>query len=186
MSFPWLPKELNFITEEETRITIIPNFSYGSIHLISGTYGPFVPAQPVKVPMWLALFLSSSQICQLKPPKWLNKSTLKRVVEKEKESTSLLTKLPSHYMEIGITLLYRAESIIPEADQVRTLMEDIWDLRFEKLRRSVIDACSETLDQTQLPNVTQMELHLFRESITKLSTLLTSMNENIVPVENID
>ncbi|OHT15510.1 DNA replication complex GINS protein PSF2 [Tritrichomonas foetus] len=179
MSIPWYPDELSFIAEEEIKVTITPQFSANRIQFLSGEYGPFMAGRPIKVPMWLALFLHSSHSCTLSPPKWLNTDTLKKCLRKEKEQKGILSKLPRYYMEISFTFLNRASNTLKDSDQIKTLIEDIWDIRFEKLRKSIIEGSAETVDQTQLPNVTQMELHLFREPITKITSLLTGLNEKI-------
>lgn len=176
MAQPWLPEELAFIAEEEVNMAISPHFSSAKIKFMGGDYGPFVAGRPVKVPMWLGLFLHSSNSCTPIPPKWLNVSFLKKALEKEKSDRNDLTKLPSHYMEVSFTFFVRCPEVVKDADQVRGLIEDLWGQRIEKLRRSVIVGSSETQDTFALPNATRMELHMFREPITKITSTLTSLN----------
>jgi hypothetical protein len=45
-----------------------------------------------------------------------------------------------------------------------------------KISRSIAEATSETLDFFELPNATRMELHLYREPITRIRDILTSLN----------
>lgn len=175
MAIPWTPAELNFIAEEDILIKITPHFTAEKIELLSGEFGPFRAGRPIKVPFWLGLFFHSSQTCELNPPKWLNTSTLKKVVDRERAEKRSLTKLPQYYMEISYTFFNNTPATIDDCDQVRDLVNRIWELRVEKIRKSIVEESSERADQLQLENVTQMELHLFREPISKITGLLTSM-----------
>jgi len=38
-----------------------------------GTYGPFRPQMPTRVPLWLALFLKRRRRCTIITPAWLQK-----------------------------------------------------------------------------------------------------------------
>ena len=51
----WTPQENEFLAENEL-IEIIPNFRGNKLQFISGTFGPFRPAKPVEVPLWLAIY----------------------------------------------------------------------------------------------------------------------------------
>ena len=174
----WTPEELTFIAEN-SKISITPHFTADKIKFLSGEFGPFTAGYSLEVPMWLALFLYSSQLCDLIPPDWLNTSVLRKCVEKERQEKETLSKLPKEYMEISFTFFNRASSLISDCDQVKDLVNHLWELRIEKIRRTIGEQSSETIDQYQFPNVTQMELYLFREPITKITTLLTSLNDCI-------
>lgn len=174
----WSPEELTFIAEN-SKIGITPRFTAEKIKFLSGEFGPFTAGFPLEVPLWLALFLHSSQLCDLIPPNWLNASCLRKCVEKEKQEKETLSKLPKEYMEISFTFFNRASSIVPDCDQVKDLINRLWELRIEKIRKTIGEQSSETIDQYQFPNVTQMELFLFKEPITKITTLLTSLNDCI-------
>ena len=52
----WTPQEGEFFAEE-TLIEIIPNFRGDRLSFVSGEFGPFKPAKPVEVPLWLAVHL---------------------------------------------------------------------------------------------------------------------------------
>lgn len=171
----WLPEELSFITEEESFISISPHFSSPRTTFLSGTYGPFQAGIPIKVPMWLAFFLNNSHSCTLIPPKWLTVSYLSKIKAYEQKNPAL-SKVPRNYMEVSFAFFLKAPTIVQKLDSVRSLVEDIWTLRVEKLRNSIIINSSAINDNFELPNVTRMELHLFREPVTKITELLTSMN----------
>ena len=85
-------------------------------------------------------------------------------------------------MEISFTFFNRASSIIPDCDQIKDLINRLWELRIEKIRKTIGEQSSETIDQYQFPNVTQMELYLFREPISRITALLTSLNDCISTV----
>lgn len=47
---------------EETTIKMVPKFTHGVLHFISGDFGPFEPQLPVDVPLWLAIQLRRQQV----------------------------------------------------------------------------------------------------------------------------
>jgi hypothetical protein len=79
-------------------------------------------------------------------------------------------------MEVGFAFFTRAPSVFQDLSQLRALVEDLWGRRVEKIRKTVCEANSETLDHFSLENATQMELHLFREPIIGIRDILTSLN----------
>ncbi|XP_015774042.1 PREDICTED: DNA replication complex GINS protein PSF2-like [Acropora digitifera] len=130
------PSEVEFIAEKE-KISILTNFSENKIYLIGGDIGPFSASIPTDVPLWVAIFLKQRRKCRIQPPHWMDVEKLQELKEKEKEA-EYFTKMPSkHYMEISSLLLSSAADDIPHADEVRTLIKDIWDLRIAKLRKSI-------------------------------------------------
>ena len=180
MSLPWLPEELSFIAEEELTVDISPHFSAPKMEFMSGTYGPFAAGRPVKVPLWLGLFLSSSQSCTLIAPKWLNTSSIKKLLEKEKRDKNVLAHLPGHghYMPLCFAFFVRSPGSVKDVDQVRNMIEDLWVLRVEKLRRTLSEeVLDDTHDAGLLTNATRMELHMFREPISKIMDLWASLGE---------
>lgn len=58
------PQEKEFFAENEL-IQIIPNFRENKCEFISGTFGPFRPAKPVTVPIWLAIQLKKKSKCSV-------------------------------------------------------------------------------------------------------------------------
>ena len=182
MSLPWLPEELSFIAEEELLVDISPHFSCPTMKFMSGEYGPFAAGRPARVPLWLGLFLSSSQSCTLIAPKWLNISSLKKLVKKERDNPDILTHLPGHghYLPLSFAFFTRAPSTVKDVDQVRNMIEDLWAVRVEKLRRMITTSVSDgSQDAGSLTNATRMEIHLFREPITKITDLWASLPQRI-------
>jgi GINS complex subunit 2 len=176
MSRPWLPEELNFLAEEEALIRILPRFNAPKTAFMAQEFGPFQPGRSTKVPLWLALFLNSSDSCNLVPPKWLNLSSLRKVLERERREKDVLTAIPPHYLEVSTAFFARDTSGIRDVDQVKTTVEELWLTRNEKIRRSIAEATSASLDYFELPNATRMELHLYREPITRIRHILTTLN----------
>lgn len=97
---------MEFIGENEM-IGIIPNFTLDTIHLISGSIGPFRAGLPVhgelilliravstifnsisfivfSVPLWYAIHLRKQQKCRLVPPVWMDRDMLEEIKEAEK------------------------------------------------------------------------------------------------------
>ncbi|KAG7198864.1 hypothetical protein KM043_015690 [Ampulex compressa] len=153
--------EVEFLGEKQS-VTIVPNFSFDVIHLISGSIGPFRAGLPVKVPIWLAVNLKQQQKCRIINQEWMQYEELNEVKEEEKLS-KLFTKMPSdHYMDEAQLLFSIANDDIPDADRIRTAIKDIWDIRMSKLRTS-IDAFlkSEGL-HARLDHLTAMEINSVR------------------------
>lgn len=82
-------QELEFLAEEEL-VEILPRMRIDRLHFISvrisnaagatpcthipstqGTFGPFAPGMPVKVPLWLALALKEATKCDIQCPEWM-------------------------------------------------------------------------------------------------------------------
>ncbi|KAK9303624.1 hypothetical protein QLX08_004729 [Tetragonisca angustula] len=155
------PCEVEFLSEKEL-VSIVPNFSFDTIHLISGSVGPFRAGLPVKVPIWLAVNLKQQQKCRIINQDWMDADSLNEAKEEEKLS-KLFTKMPSnHYMEEAQLLLNVASDDISDADRIKTAIKDIWDIRMSKLRTS-IDAFlkSEGL-HAKLDHLTAMEINSVR------------------------
>lgn len=79
------PSEVEFLGEKEL-VTIVPNFSFDMIHLISGSVGPFRAGLPVKVPIWLAVNLKQQQKCRIVNQDWMDVDGLNETKEEEKLS----------------------------------------------------------------------------------------------------
>lgn len=155
------PSEVVFLAEKEL-VTIVPNFSFGPIHLISGSIGPFRAGLPVKVPIWLAVNLKQQQRCRIVNPEWMEAESLVEVAEEEKLS-KLFTKMPnSHYMDEAQLLLNVASDDIHESDKIRTAIKDIWDLRMSKLRTSIDSFFKSDGLHARLDHLTMMEINSIR------------------------
>ncbi|XP_055001035.1 DNA replication complex GINS protein PSF2 isoform X2 [Sorex araneus] len=163
--------EVEFLAEKEL-VTIIPNFSLDKIYLIGGELGPFLPGLPLQVPLWLAMNLKQRQKCRLVPPEWMDvgrdragqrvgnatspgrvstSEKLEKVRDQERQEETF-TPVPSpHYMELTRLLL-------SQADEIRTLVKDVWDTRTAKLRVSADSFVRRQEAHAKLDNLTLLEI----------------------------
>ncbi|XP_056638569.1 DNA replication complex GINS protein PSF2 [Diorhabda sublineata] len=155
------PEEIEFLAEKES-ISIIPTFNNDVIHLITGDVGPFRASLPTNVPLWMAITLKQQQRCKIQPPDWMNVEKLESIKEEEKQSINF-TKMPSdHYMVEAKVLLDYASDDIPKADEVRTVIKDIWDIRMSKIRSSVTKLVKNGEFYAAVDNLTIMEINSMR------------------------
>jgi len=130
------PKEYEFVAENE-KVMITPKFNHGTMTLIQGDVGPFISGLPLEVPVWLGVMMRQQGRCNIDTPEWMELERLEECRDEEKESP-VFTKLPAkHIFEIANMLLDVTTETIKNADQVRSVLRDIWDIRQSKLRRSV-------------------------------------------------
>ncbi|XP_026470032.1 probable DNA replication complex GINS protein PSF2 [Ctenocephalides felis] len=155
------PAEVEFLAEKET-IEVIPNFSFDPVHLISGSIGPFKAGLPLNVPLWLAVTLRQQQKCRFVTPEWMDVTLLEEVREEEKQSR-FFTKMPNpHYMVEAKLILNTAAEDIPRAEEIRTIIKDIWDIRMAKLRTSMDAFIREGGSYAKLDHLTAMEINSVR------------------------
>ena len=80
---------------------------------IQGSFGPFKPAKPTTVPLWLAIYLKQRNRCDIVIPTWLDVSFLKKVRTEDKNNGKLFSNaLPYYYSEIASLLLHECEAEI--------------------------------------------------------------------------
>lgn len=128
--------EVEFLAENQT-IEIIPNFTMRSFNLFSGAVGPFEAGVGVEVPLWAAIFIKQSQKCRIVPPSWLKLEKLEEIKNKELED-KYFTPMPDvHYMESAQLILQHAPKDVEDGDKLKTVLQDIFDIRFAKLRSSI-------------------------------------------------
>lgn len=160
------PSEVEFLAEKEI-ITILPNFKEAKLFLLSCDVGPFVPGIPTEVPVWVAINLKQRQKCRINPPEWMTVDRLTEFRDQEKESDEF-TKPPSQcYMELSSMLLSCSTDDIPYADQIKTLIKDVWDVRIAKLRKSIDQMIAKQERHAQVDNLTRMEINTVRTLLTK-------------------
>lgn len=126
-------------------IGILPKVNSDSVHLISGTFGPFKTQKPVDVPLWLALEFKKKDKCSIMCPSWLDESVIMEMIQAEKTTTKvglneLQCKLPDFYFfEIAIVLYRDAQDDIIKPSQIRTLLEDLYELRRKKIMSNITE-----------------------------------------------
>lgn len=181
MSSHWVPDELAFTAEQNVIVKVVPSFTYNKeIKLLSDVCKPFRADRAAKVPLWLASYLYTSNMCQIVPPKWMNVSTLRKCISAERENEITLQTMPEYYMEVAFAFFLKFPNSVPDSEQVRSLVEDIWELRVEKIRKLIsqhlqTSQTSEILDQMSFEKATRMEIHMFRVPLTKITELLTEL-----------
>ncbi|XP_060080664.1 DNA replication complex GINS protein PSF2-like [Ylistrum balloti] len=170
--------EVEFLAEKET-VSIVPNFAQDKIYLIGGDIGPFSPGLPTEVPLWMAINLKQSQKCRLTPPTWMVVEQLQDKKQEETDSKFFTAMPSSHYMEITQLLLKYATDDIPHADEIRTLVKDIWDLRIAKLRSSIDTFVKSEATHAKLNHLTLMELNTVRPFLTQALDQMHILRSNM-------
>ncbi|GAB1601958.1 DNA replication complex GINS protein PSF2-like [Argonauta hians] len=172
------PAEIEFLAEKEL-ISFEPNFTYSNIYLIQGDFGPFEAGIPTSVPLWLAINLKQRCRGRIIPPSWMNLDDLNMKKQEEIES-KFFTKMPSeYYIEITQLLLKCAPEDIPKADDLRTLIKDIWDLRKAKLRSSIDTFIKSDATHAKLNHLTPMEINTIRAILTETMNHINILRNNI-------
>ncbi|XP_012275329.1 probable DNA replication complex GINS protein PSF2 isoform X2 [Orussus abietinus] len=106
--------------------------------------------------------LKQQQKCRIICHDWMEPNNLENLKEMEKAS-KVFTKMPSnHYMEEAQLLLNAAPDDIPEIDDIRTMIKDIWDIRTSKLRTSIDAFLKSDGTHAQLDHLTLMEINSVR------------------------
>eukprot|EP00903_Cladosiphon_okamuranus_P006410 g6274.t1 len=163
--------ELEFIAEDQL-IEIVPKFKHEKLHLIQGDFGPFVPQARAKVPLWLAITLKKRQKCQIVCPPFMSVGYLEHVLRRERENAAVFTPLPHHYLEIASLLLNTASDDIEEPDRVRTLLEDVENVRRAKMYEGMGSAAQEVQQAVKVNDLGAMELlpvrSFFAEALASL------------------
>ena len=171
---PFTANEIEFFAEDE-HLNIVPRFQNGKkMHFISGDYGPFETQVEVEVPVWLAISLKKRGKCNIKCPQWLEVEFLREVKTQEKATdVANLQPLPNHYMEIASLMFKYAHDDIEDCDRVRSLVEDIQNLRRHKLQTglrglgaAIVDSKS-ALYYVEMNNASAMEIHTIRDVFVK-------------------
>ncbi|KAH7667860.1 DNA replication complex GINS protein Psf2 protein [Dioscorea alata] len=157
--------EVEFLAEDET-IEIVPNIRMEALNMICGDFGPFFPQMAAQVPLWLAVALKRRGKCAIRPPEWLSVVRLTQVLEAERESPREFQPLPFHYVEISRLLFDHAHDDIPDEYMVRSLIEDIRDVRFHKVE-SGLESISGRTHAVKLKNLSAMEVNIVRPFIIR-------------------
>ncbi|KAL8192988.1 hypothetical protein R6Q57_027436 [Mikania cordata] len=155
--------ELEFLAEDEM-IEIVPNLKMKPLSLICGDFGSFQPQIPTQVPIWLAVALKKRGKCSIRAPDWMSVENLTKVLEAERDSSSSFEALPFHYVEISRLLFDHARDDISEVYMVRSLIEDIKDVRFHKIGTGLEKLSSRTYAMKL--NLSAMEVNVIRPFVT--------------------
>ncbi|OAY46101.1 DNA replication complex GINS protein PSF2 [Manihot esculenta] len=171
------PEEVEFMAEDEL-VEIVPNLRMDSLNFICGDYGPFYPQIATQVPLWLAVALKKRGKCTIRPPQWMSIENLTRVLEGERDSHAF-QPLPFHYVEISRLLFDHAREDIPDIYMVRSLIEDIRDVRFHKVETNLEKFTASTVTWK---NMSAMEVNIIRAfSGRALQAFYKHENEHMMP-----
>lgn len=171
--------ELEFLAEDEM-VEVVPNMRMEPLNLICGDFGPFHPQIPIQVPLWLAVALKKRGKCTIKPPEWMSIEKLTQVLEAERDFEGF-EPLPFHYVEISRLLFDHAREDIQDVYMVRSLIEDIKDVRFHKLGTG-LEKIVELSSGVKLKNVSAMETNVVCPFVTKsLETFHKLRNPDLLP-----
>uniref|UniRef100_A0A2I3GUW9 DNA replication complex GINS protein PSF2 n=1 Tax=Nomascus leucogenys TaxID=61853 RepID=A0A2I3GUW9_NOMLE len=155
--------EVEFLAEKEL-VTIIPNF--------------------MEVPLWLAINLKQRQKCRLLPPEWMDVEKLEKMRDHERKEGTF-TPMPSpYYMELTKLLLNHASDNIPKADEIRTLVKDMWDTRIAKLRVSADSFVRQQEAHAKLGNLTLMEINTSGTFLTQALNHMYKLRTNLQASES--
>ncbi|VDK41348.1 unnamed protein product [Taenia asiatica] len=168
------PNELEFLAEGEF-VTIVPRFRMESIDLMECQIGPFYPNIPTEVPLWTALYLRQQQKCRIVPPSWLSVARLSEFKEVEELNTGCTAPPHSHYAEVATLLLQHALEDIPNHEQIRTLVKDLWDARVGKFVASANNFILSGASTARVSQLTSLELATARNLLTNCLDQLAAL-----------
>lgn len=153
-----------FLCEDEL-IEIVPNFKYDkTLNLINGDFGPFVPAMPTRVPIWMALNLFRQQKCKINLPQWLVE--LDSLYEQQ-IATAGLIKMPCNHWREVIKLLGSHNVSLPN-NIIAALIERrdaIMKKSVHSLLDQVVDLDEDQIAQVKIKNITKFELATLKKVI---------------------
>ena len=170
----YTPQENEFFAENEL-IQIIPNFRENPFDFISGTFGPFRPGRPVTVPLWLAVYLKQRNKCQVQLPIWLDYDTLTKIKSIERENGETFSEyIPYYYFEMANLLFTHCSDEFAHLQKMKSVVEDIFELRKEKLVRMLKRVDPET-PVKYLSTAGSIELNTIRPAFTAAYTVAGQM-----------
>ncbi|KAL9179357.1 hypothetical protein ACHAXT_008647 [Thalassiosira profunda] len=181
----------SFLAGDES-VTIVPSFTLPEpMELLSGTVGPFRAGMDAVVPLWLATMLRRRKLAKIVPPSWMDAEVLKGVLkfERDPNEASFSPDLPFRHAEIARAIMAacRAGSgtgsmagdaagdvEIPDADQIKILLEDIAAVRIEKIRGNVHQLSTSTLvarstaeSVIDVTNIGSLEMHAIKPFVAE-------------------
>lgn len=167
----------DFLAEDEL-IEIVPNFKYDQVlNLINGDFGPFTPAVPTRVPIWMALNLFRQQKCKINLPQWI--WDLDKLNEEQAASSALIKMPCNHWREI-IKLLESHNVPMPHNhNNLVDCREAIMRKSVHTLLDSVVDLEDDQIAQVKIKNITKFELATLKKLITSNLAISKSIQYNI-------
>jgi len=175
------PSDINFFSQDEL-VTIVPSFVGGTDdrssryqQFLNGSYGPFEPLIPTKVPLWLAVQLKKNRKCNIQTPDWMDVYRLQSVLDQERAEEKF-QDLPVHYLEVATELIEIAPDDIVNVQIVRALLEDLWATRASKVRKGLLAIQSGT-QAIKLNGIAAMEINTVREFVAQALQEFYTLNK---------
>uniref|UniRef100_A0A914WYX9 DNA replication complex GINS protein PSF2 n=1 Tax=Plectus sambesii TaxID=2011161 RepID=A0A914WYX9_9BILA len=168
--------ECEFLAEN-VLLDIVPNFTDDVVHLICGDVGPFEASMVARVPAWLALYLKRRHKCRIVPPDWLTVNGIQEMINTE-TTQEPFSGVPAHFMELAHLLLRECSDDVPDSDQLKTLVHDMWDSRVAKMRTSTVKFLQSGEQRAELNNLTQMEITYARTSLRAATNHVNVLQAN--------
>lgn len=129
----------------------------------------------VDVPLWVALILKAQDKCNIVPPKWLSYSFLKEKYEQEKRFPDLFADLPWNWLEISnIILAKAADDLADSHSQIRSLIQDLREMRQLKARRGLRELNESNI---QLHGLSLMEINEIRPFVLNVMGKLYQLHQ---------
>merc|ERR1712080_724020 len=97
--------------------------------------------------------------------------------EEEKTSQFFVQMPDEHFIVISKVVLQVAAQDVPHADQVRTLIKDIWDIRTAKLRTSIKAFMTSGQVAAKLNHLTLIEINSIRPIFSEALTQIQRINK---------
>lgn len=159
-------QQLEFEALQQVTVTMVPQFYLPALNFMSGRVGPFIINYPVTVPLWLALYFRSSNMCTIIPPPALAVPELQRMLEVEKTQDHF-TEVPYHFFTFARLLLAHAAADIPHAEEVHRLVNAWRMCRDVKLNKQVASGLEAHLlmPMMQIANLTAIEVETVRAAL---------------------
>uniref|UniRef100_A0A2K6A3K2 GINS complex subunit 2 n=1 Tax=Mandrillus leucophaeus TaxID=9568 RepID=A0A2K6A3K2_MANLE len=146
--------EVEFLAEKDL-VTIIPNFNLDKIYLTGvGTWG------------------------------LLTVEKLEKMRNHERKEETFTPVPGPYYMELTKLLLNHASDNIPKADEIWTLVKDMWDTRIAKLRVSADSFVRQQEAHAKLDHLTLMEINTSRTVLTQVLSHMYKLRTNLQPSES--
>lgn len=154
-----------FLAEDEL-IEIVPSFTHDKVlNLMNGDFGPFKPAIPTQVPLWMAMSLVKQQKCKINLPDWVLE--LEKLTEDQAANHDALIKMPCNHWREVLKILQNHEVPLPsDGAALIELRDNILKKSLNELLDKVIDLDEDRIAQVKIRNITNFELTLFKKTIT--------------------
>jgi len=124
--------EANALLAQSQQIGVAPLVKIEQIDLMEGSFGPFSPMVPAKVPLYVALMLKHSYLCEIETPEWLSTEYLKKAITREEESAEDLSEIEMYMFDNYEACLSSCE-LVESVSDIRVLVERLREIRMKKL-----------------------------------------------------